>query len=50
MPGVALHPVDACELAEILSFIADRLARDPRLAESLADFVGHPTWVNWCAS
>jgi hypothetical protein len=42
MPGVTLHPADACELAEMLSFIDGWLARDPRLAESLADFVGHP--------
>jgi hypothetical protein len=38
-------PVDACELAEMLSFIAEWLARDPRLAESLADFVGHPAYA-----
>jgi hypothetical protein len=30
MPGVTLHPVDACELAEMLFFIAEWLARDPR--------------------
>jgi hypothetical protein len=44
VPGVTLHPADACELAEILSFIAEWLTRDPRLAESLADFVGHPAY------
>jgi hypothetical protein len=34
---------DAAELAEMLQFLSQWLARDPaRLAASLAQFVGHP--------
>jgi hypothetical protein len=39
---MTLHPADAAELAEMLAFISDWLARDPRLQSSLADFVGDP--------
>jgi IstB-like ATP binding protein len=45
VPGVTLHPADTYELAEMLTFIAQWLARDPGgLAESLADLVGHPAY------
>jgi len=37
--------LDAAELAEMLQFLSQWLARDPtRLAASLADFVGHPAY------
>jgi hypothetical protein len=37
--------VDAAELAEMLQFLSEWLARDPaRLAVSLAEFVGHPAY------
>jgi hypothetical protein len=36
---------DAAELAELLQFLAEWLARDPaRLGESLEEFVGHPAY------
>lgn len=41
---MTLHPADAAELAEMLTFISERLARDPRLESSLADFAGHPAY------
>jgi hypothetical protein len=42
MPDVKLDTTDAAELAEILQFLSQWLARDPaRLAGSLAEFVGH---------
>ena len=45
MPEVRLHAVDAAELAELLQFLAQWLARDPaRLGDSLAQFVGHPAY------
>lgn len=44
MPSLTLDAGDAGELAEMLSFISDWLARDPRLEASLADFVGHPAY------
>lgn len=43
MPEVRLDAGDAAELAELLQFLAEWLARDPaRLGESLEEFVGHP--------
>jgi len=40
-----LDVVDAAELAELLQFLAQWLARDPaRLGDSLAQFVGHPAY------
>jgi hypothetical protein len=43
MPGVTLDAADAAELAEMLQFLSDWLAREPaRLGASLEDFVGHP--------
>ncbi len=45
MRDVTLDPADAAELAEILSFIGQWLARDPRRLEaSLTQFVGHPAY------
>ena len=43
MPELRLDVVDAAELAELLQFISQWLARDPdRLGASLEAFVGHP--------
>jgi hypothetical protein len=45
MPEVKLDAVDAAELAEMLQFLSQWLARDPaRLGASLAQFVGHPAY------
>jgi hypothetical protein len=45
MPEVKLDAVDAAELAEILQFLSQWLARDPaRLGDSLEQFVGHPAY------
>ena len=45
MPRVTLDTADAAELAEMLQFLRDWLARDPaRLSTSLVDFVGHPAY------
>ena len=45
MPEVKLDAADAAELAEMLQFISQWLARDPgHLAASLARFVGHPAY------
>jgi hypothetical protein len=45
MPEVKLDAADAAELAEMLQFLNQWLARDPaRLAASLAEFVGHPAY------
>ena len=45
MPEVRLNAVDAAELAELLRFLAQWLARDPgRLGASLEAFVGHPAY------
>ena len=45
MPEVKLDVTDAAELAEMLQFLSQWLARDPaRLAASLEDFVGHPAY------
>ena len=45
MPEVKLDAADAAELAEMLQFISQWLARDPgHLAAWLARFVGHPAY------
>ena len=45
MPDVSLNATDAAQLAEMLQFLSEWLARDPaRLAASLAAFVGHPAY------
>ena len=45
VPEMKLDVVDAAELAELLQFLSQWLARDPaRLGESLAQFVGHPAY------
>jgi hypothetical protein len=45
MPHVTLDAADAAELAEMLQFLSDWLARDPaRLAASLEELVGHPAY------
>jgi hypothetical protein len=45
MPEVRLDVTDAAELAEMLQFLSQWLARDPgHLAASLAEFVGHPDY------
>jgi hypothetical protein len=45
MPELRLDVVDAAELAELLQFLAQWLARDPdRLGASLEQFVGHPAY------
>jgi hypothetical protein len=43
MPDTRLDTGDAAELAEMLQFLSQWLARDPgRLSASLEEFVGHP--------
>jgi hypothetical protein len=45
MPELRLDAGDAVELAELLQFLAEWLARDPgRLGASLEAFVGHPAY------
>jgi hypothetical protein len=45
MPDVRLDAADAAELAEMLQFLSEWLARDPgRLGASLAQFAGHPAY------
>jgi len=45
VPEVRLNVGDAAELAEMLEFLSEWLARDPgRLAASLTQFVGHPAY------
>jgi hypothetical protein len=45
MPQMTLDAGDAAELAELLQFLAEWLARDPaRPGASLAEFVGHPAY------
>jgi hypothetical protein len=45
MPELRLDVVDAAELAELLQFLAQWLARDPdRLGASLEAFAGHPAY------
>ncbi len=45
MPAVTLDVADAAELAEMLQFLSEWLARDPgRLGASLEEFVGHPAY------
>ena len=43
MPEVTLDATDTAELAEMLQFLGQWLARDPaRLGASLEEFAGHP--------
>ena len=45
MPELRLDAVDAAELAELLQFLSQWLARDRgRLSASLEEFVGHPAY------
>ena len=45
MPEVRPDAADAAELAEMLQFLSEWLARDPaRLSASLEQFVGHPAY------
>ena len=45
MPELRLDVVDAAELAEMLQFLSQWLARDPgRLGPSLEEFAGHPAY------
>ena len=46
MPGITLDPVDAAELAEVLTFLTQWLSGRQKhaLAESFATFVGHPAY------
>jgi hypothetical protein len=45
MPDFKLDASDAAELAEMLQFLSQWLARDPaHLGPSLEDFVGHPAY------
>ena len=46
MPGITLDPVDAAELAETLTFLAEWLSGSQKqaLAGSFAAFVGHPAY------
>jgi hypothetical protein len=45
VPDMRLDASDAAELAEMLQFLSQWLARDPdRLGASLQDFVGHPAY------
>jgi hypothetical protein len=45
MPDLRLDAVDAAELAELLQFLSQWLARDrARLGASLEQFAGHPAY------
>ena len=45
MPEIKLDAADAAELAEMLQFLSQWLARDPgRLSASLEQFTGHPAY------
>jgi hypothetical protein len=45
VPEIRLDVTDAAELAEMLQFLSQWLARDPgRLGASLEEFVGHPAY------
>jgi hypothetical protein len=46
MPQIRLDMVDAAELAETLTFLADWLSGSQKqtLADSFATFVGHPAY------
>ena len=45
MPEMKLDIVDAAELAELLQFLSQWVARDRgRLGASLEEFVGHPAY------
>ena len=47
MPGITLDPVDAAELAEVLTFLTQWLSGSQKqtLAASLTAFVGHPAYT-----
>ena len=44
MPGITLDPVDAAELAQVLTFLTQWLSGSHKhaLADSFAAFAGHP--------
>ena len=46
MPGITLAPVDAAEIAETLTFLAQWLSGSQKqaLAESFTAFAGHPAY------
>ena len=46
MPGITLDPVDAAEIAETLTFLAQWLSGSQKhaLAESFTAFAGHPAY------
>ncbi len=46
MPGITLDPVDAAELAQVLTFLTHWLSGSQKhaLAGSFAAFVGHPDY------
>lgn len=44
MPSTSPGSADAAELAEMLTFISEWLAHDPRLESSLTSFAGHPAY------
>ena len=46
MPGITLDPVDAAELAEVLTFLTQWLSGRQKhaLADSFAAFIGHPAY------
>jgi hypothetical protein len=46
MPGITPDPVDAAELAEVLTFLTPRLSGRQKHApaESFAAFAGHPAY------
>jgi hypothetical protein len=45
VPEIKLDVTDAAELAEMLQFLSQWLARDPgHLGPSLEQFVGHPAY------
>jgi hypothetical protein len=46
MPRITLDPVDAAEIAETLTFLAQWLSGSQKqaLAESFTAFVGHPAY------
>jgi hypothetical protein len=45
VPRIFLDVIHAAELAEMLQFLGDWLARDPaRLGASLEEFAGHPAY------
>jgi hypothetical protein len=44
MPQLKLDISDACELAEILTFLREWLTTEPRLQALLAERIGHPAY------